>query len=272
MDESLYKRGRAMIHTPEKIAFVICPFGEPNSPQRQRSDMLLEFIIRPAVEPLGYEVKRADLASQPGIVTIHVIQHLIEDDLVVADISDWNPNVFYELAIRHAVRRPFVQVISGGQRIPFNVQEIQSIAYDVTNVTRIKYAIDAIQKQVIYYEAGGKVSSPVTVAVDEMIGTRTVEEFKDVVNKLALLERGADDAREVKTKLDEVRSLIANLRSEIKGSHPTARVEEPVKSPEQQESDKRSELEKKVRESIRPSKEYTMTQVMRNYGKGKTDL
>src|SRR5262245_16893228 len=100
--------------------FVICPFGVPDSASRKRSDMVLEYVITPAVDAFKYSVNRADLAAQPGIVTVHVIQHLIEDNLVIADITERNPNVFYELAIRHAIRKPYVQIVSKDQEIPFN--------------------------------------------------------------------------------------------------------------------------------------------------------
>lgn len=93
-----------------KICFVVAPIGEPDSDARKRSDQVLRHIICPAVQPLGYEPVRADQISEPGIITTQIIQHIIDDPLVVADLSGWNPNVFYELALRHALRKPYVQL------------------------------------------------------------------------------------------------------------------------------------------------------------------
>jgi hypothetical protein len=61
-------------------------------------------IVAPAAEACGYDTIRADQIAKPGIITSQVIQHLLDDPLVVADLTGWNPNVFYELAIRHAIR------------------------------------------------------------------------------------------------------------------------------------------------------------------------
>ena len=87
-----------------KICFVIAPIGEPESDTRRRSDQILRHVIRPAVKSKGYTAIRADEISEPGIITSQVIQHIVEDPLVVADLTERNPNVFYELAVRHAIR------------------------------------------------------------------------------------------------------------------------------------------------------------------------
>jgi len=64
---------------------------------------------------------RADELAEPGIITSQVIQHIVDDQLVIADLTERNPNVFYELALRHALRKPVVQIIHRGEAIPFDV-------------------------------------------------------------------------------------------------------------------------------------------------------
>ena len=102
-----------------KMCFVIAPIGEPDSETRKRSDQILRHIIRPAVEHRGYEAVRADELDKPGMITSQVIQHVIGAPLVIADLTERNPNVFYELAIRHAIRKPIIQIIRKGENIPF---------------------------------------------------------------------------------------------------------------------------------------------------------
>jgi hypothetical protein len=199
----------------DKNCFVICPFGTEDSEERKRSDLLLEYVIKPAVESFDYTVDRADLSMQPGIVTVHVIQHLIEDALVVADITDRNPNVFYELAIRHAIRRPYVQLIATGQKIPFNIQEIQTVVYDLSDVERIKAAIERVKKQIIYYEGGGKVTSPVTVTIDELIGTRSLEQFSSLVAKLSELDSKILEAKEIGHRIEDMQEALDSIKSKI---------------------------------------------------------
>lgn len=82
----------------DKICFVIAPIGEEGSDIRRRSDQVFKHIIAPAAKDCGYETIRADKISEPGIITSQVILHLVEDALVIADLTGRNPNVFYELA------------------------------------------------------------------------------------------------------------------------------------------------------------------------------
>src|SRR4051812_20577518 len=101
-----------------KRRFGIAPNCEQKFETWERSDQVLKYIIRPAVEQCGYSAMRADEIDQPGMITSQVIQHVVEDPLVVADLTDRNPNVFYELAVRHALRKPLVQLIKKGEQIP----------------------------------------------------------------------------------------------------------------------------------------------------------
>jgi hypothetical protein len=75
-------------------------------------------IIHPVAKECGYLAIRADEISEPGIITSQVIQHLLDDHLVIADLTGHNANVFYELAIRHAIRKPVLQLIQKGEQIP----------------------------------------------------------------------------------------------------------------------------------------------------------
>ena len=102
-----------MAEIERKKCFVAAPIGMRGSDAFLRTEDVQDFIIGPAIEQCGYEMPpiRADQISEPGRITKQIIDHLINDALVVADLTDRNPNVFYELAIRHAVRKPIVQII-----------------------------------------------------------------------------------------------------------------------------------------------------------------
>jgi hypothetical protein len=111
-----------------KSCFVIAPIGEANSSTRKQSDQVLRHVIRPAVEPT-YRAVRADEIAEPGMITSQIMQRVIEDDLVIADLTDLNPNVLYELAVRHAILKPFVQIMANGQTIPFDVSGIRTVFF-----------------------------------------------------------------------------------------------------------------------------------------------
>ena len=112
---------------PEKLCFVIAPIGEPDSDTRKRSDQVLKHVIEPPCQERGYNVVRADKTSQPGLITTQVIDKLLKAELVVADLTEHNPNVFYELAVRHAAQKPIIHLIEDGESIPFDVADFRTI-------------------------------------------------------------------------------------------------------------------------------------------------
>ncbi len=147
--------------------FVISPIGEPGSETRQSSDKVLKHIIRPVVEKLSYQVTRSDKISQPGIITSQVVDCLVDCDLVIADLTEHNANVFYELAVRHTIRKPVVLLIQQGQAIPFDVSGSRAIQYDLTDPDNVEESKHELEKQITTVEDNpDKMFSPISVAID----------------------------------------------------------------------------------------------------------
>src|SRR4029077_4166673 len=99
---SLAKR-RGIGAAMPKTCFVVGPIGDAGSPTRGHADWLLDEIIQPvfAEHFKDFEVIRSDKIAQPGMIDSEVINHLLDADLVIADLTFQNPNVFYEMGIRH---------------------------------------------------------------------------------------------------------------------------------------------------------------------------
>ena len=151
----------------KNLCFVISPIGEDGSEIRRRSDQVLKHIISPAAKDCGYEPIRADKISEPGMITSQVIQHLVDDALVIADLTGRNPNVFYELAIRHAVRKPIVQVIQQGEPIPFDVAQSRTIQVDHHDLDSVARCREDLVKQIHSVENDPTdVDTPISVAID----------------------------------------------------------------------------------------------------------
>src|SRR5206468_9820269 len=92
--------------------FVIMPFGNPQADQEAaRFRLVYEHWVKPTVEQVRVPGRpderitchRADRENRPGEVVTHVIQFLVDAEVVVADLTGRNPNVFYELGVRHSV-------------------------------------------------------------------------------------------------------------------------------------------------------------------------
>jgi hypothetical protein len=152
---------------PKKICFVIAPIGEAGSETRRRSDQILKHVIEPCAEECGYDAIRADRISEPGLITAQVLTHIIEAPMVIADLTEHNPNVFYELAIRHAVAKPLVQMIRSTDRIPFDVAGMRTIPIDHQDLDSVAEAKVALVTQIRAVEADpSKVQSPLSTAIN----------------------------------------------------------------------------------------------------------
>jgi hypothetical protein len=115
-----------------KVCFFIAPIGDEGTEERKHSDMLLSSFLERAVGDLGIKVVRADKIEKPGMITGQVINYILNSRLVVADLSYLNPNVFYELSLRHATGKPTIHIMRTGERIPFDLKDYRTVSIDMT--------------------------------------------------------------------------------------------------------------------------------------------
>lgn len=173
-----------------KSCFVISPIGQPGSDIRYRADMVLEYIIRPAVErQCNYVVTRADEISAPGLITAQIMDRITGDDLVVADLTGLNPNVFYELAVRHAVDKPVIQIMEQGEEPPFDVAGMRTIFVDHHDLKSANECMDNLVAAITAIEKGEtQVVSPISFAIDldqlRRSGNMSEEQNAVVLNQL----------------------------------------------------------------------------------------
>lgn len=118
----------------DSVCFYITPIGSEDSVERKHSDLFLSSIVQPALEELGLTVVRADQIGEPGMITTQVLEYLKRSKLAIADLSYLNPNVFYEVALRHALRLPVVQLIRKADRLPFDVNQSRTLVFDTSDI------------------------------------------------------------------------------------------------------------------------------------------
>jgi hypothetical protein len=148
-----------------KTCFVIGPIGQDGTDIRAHADDLIKYIIAPVVEPLGYShPERADRMPDLGRITTQIIRQLKEADLVIADLTGDNPNVYYELAIRHVFAtqgRPVIHMALDGTNIPFDLTDNRTIFFHMHSRLaenareKLRNAIQRVQ------EPGYKPSNPI---------------------------------------------------------------------------------------------------------------
>jgi tetratricopeptide (TPR) repeat protein len=114
--------------------FVAMPFGAKPGHDGQLIDFNLVYkeYIKPALEAAGLEVFRADEERRAGDIIIDMFQELLIADLVVVDLTIDNPNVWYELGVRHALRARGVILVQGSRpNNPFDSYAQRRLFYNV---------------------------------------------------------------------------------------------------------------------------------------------
>jgi Putative Zn-dependent protease, contains TPR repeats len=127
-----------------KSCFVIMPFGKDKSMQEFYTSVY-ESIIFPAASKRNYDVNRVDTKqSNIGNITKNIVKDLVYSDLVIADLTEGNANVFYELGIRHALHKcATILIIQAGYEIPFDLKQHVTVIYS-TDIRGIQVAIQGI--------------------------------------------------------------------------------------------------------------------------------
>lgn len=123
----------------KKSAFFVTPIGKENSPARERADRVLEFVLEPVLGE-KFEIVRADHVTSIGSINHDIVHRLHASDLVVADLTDTNPNVMYEVGIRHAFNLPIVQLAQKDQDLPFDLGNERTIFFDLGDIRDVERA------------------------------------------------------------------------------------------------------------------------------------
>ena len=132
-----------------KSCFVISIISGDLTPERKHADMVLNGIIREVLnEETGWNVERADENPKPGMITDHVINDILNAELVVADLTFLNPNVFYEVGLRHMAELPIIHMASAETKLPFDNIPYRTLFYDTRDWKSITDTRDALRRAV----------------------------------------------------------------------------------------------------------------------------
>ncbi len=157
------------------------------------------------------------------IVTHQIIQHIVEDELVIADLTDGNPNVLYELALRHAIRKPFVHIAQSTGTLPFDVAPARTIHFTDADMSSVDNCKQELARQIKAIEqSNASVESPISVGID-ILQLRRSDNLVEKSNAeiLSMLQdlRGefVKILREQSERISELESLLAiNARNDLK--------------------------------------------------------
>lgn len=133
--------------------FVAMPFGTKKANNKRYSidfDAIYNKAIKPAADELKTSIIRADEENDGGIIHALMIERLVCTDIVIADITNDNPNVYYELGIRHCARPcTTILIYDKSTRLPFDIQPLRAIPYELERGRISDLSAEALKNNLI---------------------------------------------------------------------------------------------------------------------------
>lgn len=127
--------------------FFISAIGDSNSEQRRNSNEVIEQLVKPVMDSIGFKVVRADLINGPTQIFEDIKNHLNLDEIVIADISYNNPNVFFEIGYRYSNN-----LDKDKSKMPILIRRKDSNFYPPFDISGFRYLEYELKSSTIEYE------------------------------------------------------------------------------------------------------------------------
>lgn len=156
--------------------FIITQIGDDTDPIRRHIEGIIDAALRPALED-KYDLVVAHRISEPGSITKQIITEIYSAKLVVANLTNRNPNVMYELALRHSLGKPVIMIAEKGTPLPSDIVMERTIFYqnDARGVIELRENIAAAEKEIDY----DKTESPIYNVLHDVLKDRQIIEFSE---------------------------------------------------------------------------------------------
>jgi hypothetical protein len=136
----------------EKTALIVGPIGSNAHKDRQRLYLLVSKAIQPVLDEFDIRAIPFYLVSELGSANVEVVNHLLNDRIVICDITGLNPNVMYEFAVRKSSKRPAILIGEIGSYHPSYTLGEKTIDFELSQAgftslkSKLKDAIIEILK------------------------------------------------------------------------------------------------------------------------------
>jgi nucleoside 2-deoxyribosyltransferase len=192
----------------KKKCFIITPIGDDDSPIRRHINGIIDAAISPVLSN-DYEIIVSHRLSSPGSINKQIINYIYESDLVIANLTTLNPNVMYELAFRHSIRKPVVTIMEkSDKKLPFDVTTERTIFYinDSQGVLNLREALKAYVEEIEKTNID-KLDNPIFSALEGAI------KEKNILGKIKTSDPIKSDAVEyILDRLTNIENKIDNKR------------------------------------------------------------
>lgn len=157
----------------QPACFLLLPAGSEISPSQPATNALISEMVRSVLEEIGFSLTVPETPSS-SFISIQTIGHLLRDQLVIADLTGLNPNVMYEVGVRHCARLPLVILAEKGTKLPLEVQSEEVFFYDTGLVDRERLS-SCLKQMCEQALAGKRPNNPVYRAAETGMVNEAVE-------------------------------------------------------------------------------------------------
>lgn len=131
--------------------FVVSAIGEDGSDIRRNADKLFNHIIKPVCEKCRFKAIRINHENTPDSITKEILDSLFNYDLVIADLTGHNPNVFFEIGYRASTGKPIIHLKQKNESIPFDISLIRTYDYDLTDLDAVVETRERLEKAIFSF-------------------------------------------------------------------------------------------------------------------------
>ena len=195
-------------------AFVIMPFDQ------DFDEIYKDFLVSVLTES-GFEVRRADNRQNAQNIIKDIVNGIAKSDLIVADLTDSNPNVYYELGLAHALNKPVILLTQELDSLPFDLKSYRVVSY-TTHFADMKQASRNLASMAAGLISGEtEFGSPISDFLGQPVNINSPRQTENLgedepglLDHLAVMEEG----------WEQISQSITEIGSELEGHNSTTLI------------------------------------------------
>lgn len=186
--------------TEKQVCFVLMPIADVHGYEPGHFGRVYEHLLKPAIIAAGYVPVRADDTVKTDYIVVGIIQKIVESAMVLCDFSARNPNVMYELGIRHAFNKPVVLIRDKRTDKIFDIQGLRYAEYDES------LRVDSVTKDI------GKITSAISETA-----TTTDKDMNSIVQLAGIKTAEVPAGQTISSDTKLILSMFSNIEKRIEG-------------------------------------------------------
>lgn len=186
-------------------------------PFRDDLDQIYKTYIKEPLDELGYIIQRADDISKSTNILEDIVDNIVKSDIIIADLTYKNPNVFYELGRAHQLNKWMIQIAQEGEKLPFDLQQIRTIFYKPNEMD-----LQKLKEQIIKFIKSFKKEKYINDVIENF---RKSIEYREAINHARYIMENEESI--TKSQLIKI-AKATQENNQIYGSYVVQEILEPL--------------------------------------------